>query len=97
MKRLPVAPLTIEDHDIWCRVWDGPLHARRPAFRKIAKTGDRRDAELMLGIERARRYEREHPEDFAQYSGMGFVNTLVSVALEDGPIGFQGLGITYFA
>jgi hypothetical protein len=61
MKRLPVAPLTIEDHDIWCRVWDGPLHARRPAFRKIAKTGDRRDAELMLELterdyQRLRRY-----------------------------------------
>ena len=48
MKPLPSAPLTIEDHDIWCRVWDGPLHARRPAFREIAETGDRRDAELMF-------------------------------------------------
>jgi hypothetical protein len=99
MKPLLGGNQTPEDRAIWLRMAD--RYIWKPGAYGITsyiyRDSDRRDAELMLGIERARRYEREHPEDFAQYSGMGFVNTLVSVALEDGPIGFQGLGITYFA
>jgi hypothetical protein len=58
---------------------------------------DRRDADLMYGIEKARQWEREHPEDFAEYVGMGWVHALVSTALQGCPMGFKDLDITYFA
>jgi hypothetical protein len=51
MKPLPAAPLTIEDHNIWCRVtWDGHLRMLHEHSTHL----DRRDAGLMYQAQLAR-------------------------------------------
>jgi hypothetical protein len=58
---------------------------------------DRCAADLMLGIERCRQYEHEHPEEFVEYAGWGWVHAMLDAALDGYPVKFAGLDITYFA
>jgi hypothetical protein len=96
--RLEPLPLTTEDFAIFARVAPDLGRAFELGMRAgLSMKQDRRDAELMYCIERARQWEYEHAEDFVEHAGMGWVNCLVETALETGGVGFKGSDIIYFA
>jgi hypothetical protein len=60
MKPSPSAPLTMEDHNIWCRVtWDGHLRMLHEHSTHL----DRRDAGLMWWAQRHRECEEVIADD----------------------------------
>jgi hypothetical protein len=93
-------PLSEEDWHIWLLVahrFSGPFeHMTRLAFLDRAARQGRRDADLMYGIELARQWERDHPDDFTEYKDWGFVHALVSAGVEY-PVRIVPVDITYCA
>lgn len=86
-----------EDWVCWFKVLDGLRPDLSYALRTLSRQSDRRDAALMLGIERCRQYERERPERFTEYAGYGWVHSMVDAVIDGGGVTFPGLNITYYA
>jgi hypothetical protein len=97
VKPLPVAPLTIEDGRIWA--WVLVRFLPGIGLGIVSQASDRRDAELMRLIEVARKWETDHPEEFREYLGWGFVHCLLDTTVEAPGtcIGFEGSDITFCA
>ena len=95
--RLKSATLTPDDVSIWMQLgtdwWQGGAQWMPQAYLNA----DRRDAELMYRIEMCRKFEREHPADFAQYAGLGWVHCLVAATLGGTRVRFRDSDITYCA
>jgi hypothetical protein len=79
--------LTAQDWHIWSRHIVGNLDLPINLW-SLSIQQDRSDADLMYRIELCRKYEREHPAEFAEYAGYGWVHDALWIVLSGNRVQF---------